>query len=166
MSKKFQLKQSITINAPLETVWEFNQDLSKIPEFHPRVNKVDLVTGDQYRKEGATYRCYIKNGKHNCTERDTEIIPKSKIVTSLPEDTLGLSKILKDYIVETHFKKIDEKTTLMEFYHFYFTPGLFRSLLNLYVKSKINSESLETLRAIKETIEKSFVKDRQYNPEG
>jgi len=156
MTKKFQSRQSIKIIAPLETVWKYNQDLSKIAEFHPRVTHVDLLTNDKYRTEGATYKCYLKNGKHNCTERDIEVVPMNKIVTSLPEDSMGLSRILKDYIVETYFKKVDNDITEMEFNHYYSTPGIIRSLLNYIIKPKIAKQSLQTLRAIKINIEKSL----------
>jgi hypothetical protein len=41
MIPPFQSKQSVQIEAPLEIVWEFSMDLTKIPSFHPRVFKVD-----------------------------------------------------------------------------------------------------------------------------
>lgn len=40
----------VVICAPLKIVWEFNQDLGKIAEYHPRVNKVlgqHAQNGDQ-----------------------------------------------------------------------------------------------------------------------
>ena len=47
MKPKFQSRQQVIVNAPLEKVWEYNMDLSKIAEYHPRVNKVDLVSGSR-----------------------------------------------------------------------------------------------------------------------
>ena len=41
MQPPFQSKQEVIINASLEAVWSFSMDLTKIPEFHPRVVKVD-----------------------------------------------------------------------------------------------------------------------------
>jgi len=38
MKTKFQSKQEVTINAPLEEVRKYNQDLSKIAEYHPESN--------------------------------------------------------------------------------------------------------------------------------
>jgi hypothetical protein len=74
-------------------------DLTKILEFHPRVVKVDLLSGKTLREPGASYRCHLSGGKHSCVEKDIEIIPLQKIVTVLPEDTFGISKILSDYRV-------------------------------------------------------------------
>jgi uncharacterized membrane protein len=47
MKSKFQSKQEVVINAPLEKVWDYNQDLSKIADYHPQVDKVDLISGKQ-----------------------------------------------------------------------------------------------------------------------
>jgi hypothetical protein len=64
-------------------------DLTKIPEFHPRVVKVDLLSGKPVREAGASYQCHLSGGKHTCIEKDIEIIPLQKIFTVLPEDTFG-----------------------------------------------------------------------------
>ena len=41
--------QSVIIDAPLEIVWEYNSDLSRIADFHPRVDKVELIDGRSQR---------------------------------------------------------------------------------------------------------------------
>jgi serine/threonine protein kinase len=52
MRPPFRSKQEVIINAPLEAVWSFSMDLTKIPEFHPRVFKVDLLAGKALREPG------------------------------------------------------------------------------------------------------------------
>jgi len=103
----FRSKQEVIIDAPLESVWSFSMDLTKIPEFHLRVVKVDLPSGKSLREPGVSYRCHRSGGKHTCIEKDIEIIPLQKIVSVLPEDTFGISKILGDYRVETTFQTLD-----------------------------------------------------------
>src|SRR3954464_3245996 len=98
--RPFRSTQEVIIDAPLEAVWAFTMDLTKIPEFHPRVSKVDLLDGKAFRKAGVSYQCHLSGGKHTCTERDIEIVPMQKIVTILPSDTFGISEILTDYTVE------------------------------------------------------------------
>src|SRR5215475_2078870 len=110
MRPKFQSKQSVIINAPIEKVWEYNQDLSKIAEYHPRVNKVDFISGKRFREAGVEYQCHLKDGKNTCIEKDIEIIPMEKIVTVFPFDTMGLTKLLPDYIVESDLTKIEENS--------------------------------------------------------
>lgn len=141
------------INAPLEAVWGFTMDLTKIPEFHPRVVSVDLIDGSALRGVGVSYRCHLSGGKHACIERDIAIVPQEKIVTVLPQDTFGISKILRDYTVETTFQKLDDSSTKVAIGHYYSTPTLKARLLNLVVRGKIARDTHATLRAAKAAIE-------------
>ena len=153
MKPKFQSKQSIVINAPIKLVWEYNQDLTKIAEYHPRVNKVDLISNKQFREAGVSYQCHLKDGKNTCIEKDIEIIPMKKIVTVLPQDTMGLTKLLPDYIVESDLKEIGDNKTLVEISHFYSTSKPLVWLLNLVIKIKISRDTKEMLLAMKNAIE-------------
>lgn len=153
MRPPFRSKQEIIINASLEAVWSFNMDLTRIPEFHPRVFKVDLLDGKALREAGVSYQCHLSGGKHTCIEKDIEIIPMRKIVTVLPQDTFGISKILSDYQVETTFEKIGDSSTKMEISHYYSTATLKAKLVNLIAKGRIARESQETLAGIKAAIE-------------
>lgn len=64
-----------------------------------------------------------------CVEKDIEIIPMQKLVTVLPEDTFGISKILPDYVVETTLHRV----------------GVKAKLLNLIARRKIARETQDTL---------------------
>ena len=158
MKPKFQSKQKIIINAPLDKVWEFNQDLTKIPEFHPRVNKVDLISDKQFREVGASYKCNLIDGKNTCVEKDIEIIPMEKLVTEMSDDTMGLTKLLPDYIVETIFTKIDNKSTKIEMLHYYSNKKILVFLLNFLIKNKITKETMKTLNGMKKWIEEKINK--------
>ena len=81
MKPPLRSKQEVIIDAPLEAVWAFNMDITKIPEFHPRVVKVDLLSGKAVREAGVSYQCHLSGGKHRCIEKDIEIVPMEKIVT-------------------------------------------------------------------------------------
>jgi Polyketide cyclase / dehydrase and lipid transport len=149
----FRSRQKIIINAPLEAVWSFSMDLTKIPEFHPRVVQVDLLSGKSFREPGVSYQCHLSGGKHTCVEKDIEIIPLQKIVTVLPEDTFGISKILSDYRVETTFQTLGDRSTKVEIAHYYSTTTLKAKLINLIAKGKIARETQATLNAAKAMIE-------------
>ncbi len=127
-------------------------DLTKISEFYPRVVKVDLLSGKTLREPGASYQYHLAGGKHTCIEKDIEIIPLQKIVTVLPEDTFGISKILGDYRVETTFQTLGHRSTKVEISHYYSTTTLKAKLLNLIAKGKIARETQATLNAAKATI--------------
>ena len=153
---KFQSKQSVIINAPIEKVWQFNQDLSQIAADHPRVTKVDLVSGQQFRAAGVAYRCHLSDGKNTCIEKDIEIIPMEKIVTVFVSDTMGLKKLLPDYIVESTVKKMDDNSTKTEISHFYSSSKWKSWLLNFIIKRKIARQTMDTLMAMKRKIENEY----------
>ena len=153
MKPPFHSKQEVVINAPLEEVWAFSMDLTKIPTFHPRVVKVDLLSGKALREPGAAYKCLLAGGKHTCIEKDIEIVPMEKIVTVLPEDTFGISKILPDYVVETTFHRLSGSSTRVEISHYYSTKTLKTKLLNLIAKRKLARETKGMLNAVKRVIE-------------
>jgi uncharacterized membrane protein len=146
-------RQEVIIDAPLEAVWSFSMDLRKIPEFHPRVSKVELIDGKAFREAGVSYQCHFAGGKHRCIEKDIEIVPLEKIVTVLPEDTFGISRILSDYTVETTFRKLGDASTQVEITHYYSTPSLKAKLLNLIAKGKIARDTQATLNSAKAAIE-------------
>jgi hypothetical protein len=56
------------------------------------------------------------------------------IVTVLPEDTFGISKLLPDYRVETTFRKVNEHVTEKTINHYYSTSSLKARLFNLIGK--------------------------------
>ena len=153
MFPPFRSMQEVIIAAPLEAVWSFSMDLTKIPEFHPRVSKVDLIDGKALREPGVSYRCHLSGGKHRCVEKDIEIVPLQKIVTVLPEDTFGITKILSDYPFETRFQKLGDASTKVEICHYFSTTSLKAKLLNLIAKGRIARETQATLNAAKAAIE-------------
>src|SRR5262245_59702424 len=90
-------RQSVTINAPLESVWEYNADLVRITEFHPRVESVELIDRRSRRAFGTGYKCHLRGGRHTCVERDVEVAPMARIVTLFLEDSFGVTRLLTDY---------------------------------------------------------------------
>jgi uncharacterized membrane protein len=140
MRPPFQSKQEVIIAAPVEAVWAFSMDLTKIPEFHPRVFKVDLIDGRKFREAGVSYQCHLSGGKHTCIEKDIEIIPLEKIVTVLPWDTFAISKVLSDYTVETAFQKLSDSSTKVEISHYYSTPTLKAKLLKAAIEGTRHSD--------------------------
>ncbi len=152
----FQSRQGVVIHAPLQVVWEFNQDLTNIAIYHPRVKKVDLLSGKRQRGNGVAYRCHLGDGKNTCVEKDLEVIPMEKIITALPEDTMGIARMLPDYLVEAKLTPLAEKETRVEFSHYYSTKSLKAKCFNAIAKRKIARDAQNTLEAMKRTIEQQI----------
>ena len=149
----FRSRQQVDIAAPLDAVWSYNMDLTRIPEYHPRVSHVDLLDGTARREAGVAYRCHLSGGRHTCVERDIEIIPGQKIVTILPEDTLGISKVLRDYVVESTLAALSESCTRITISHYYSTPTMKARLLDLVARPRLSRDTRAMLRAMKAAIE-------------
>ena len=156
MRPKLQSSQFIIINSPLEKVWEFTKDLSRIPDYHPRVNRVTFLSGKRFREVDSSYQCHLSDGKNSCVEKDIEIIPMEKIVTIFPSDTMGMTKLLPDYIVETTFTKIDCQATKIGISHYYSSSKWNVRILNFFIKRKVMRETIDTLKAAKQNIENEF----------
>ena len=148
-----RFRHAVTIDAPLEAVWEYGSDLSRISEFHPRVDKVELIDGRSQRAAGVGYKCHLRGGRHTCVERDVEVVPMERIVTALSEDTFGVARLLPDYQVETILKREGVGRTRIEFRHYYSIRGWKARLFHWIAGRRIAKESQATLNAIKRAIE-------------
>jgi len=149
----FQSRQEVVIHAPLQAVWDFNQDLTNIAAYHPRVERVELLSGKRQRGNGVAYRCHLTDGKNTCVEKDLEVVPMGRIVTALPEDTMGITNMLPDYLVEARLTPVASHETKVELSHYYSTKSLKTKLFNVIVKRKIARDAQNTLEAMKRTIE-------------
>ena len=139
-----QSRQEVVIHAPLQVVWEFNQDLTNIAVYHPKVKRVDLISGERQRGNGVAYQCYLTDGKNTCVEKDLEVVPMERIVTALPEDTMGIAKMLPDYLVEARLTPVASNETQVEFRHYYSTKSLKTKFFNVIAKGRLR-ETLKTL---------------------
>ena len=150
---RLRSRQSVLIDAPLEFVWEYNLDLSRIADFHPRVDKVELIDGRSQRAPGVGYKCYLRGGRHTCIERDVEVVPMERIVTALAEDSFGVARLLPDYRVESTLAREGVGRTRVEFRHYYSIRGWKARLFHWIAWRRIAKESQATLNAMKRAIE-------------
>ncbi len=151
----FQSRQEVVIHAPLQVVWEFHQDVTNIAVYHPRVKRIERVSGKRQRGNGVAYRCYLNDGKNTCVEKDLEVVPMERIVTALSEDTMGMTKLLPDYLVEARLTPVASQETKIAFSHYSSTTSLKARLFTLFAKRKIARDAQNTLDAMKRTIEKN-----------
>jgi hypothetical protein len=86
-------------------------------------------------------------------EKDLEVVPMERIVTALPEDTMGITKMLPDYLVEARLTPLAEDETKVEFSHYYSTKSLKTKLFTFLAKRKIARDAQNTLDAMKRTVE-------------
>lgn len=149
----FRGRQEVTIAASRDAVWSYAMDLSKLPEYNPRVARVEFDEGDSQRVAGGRYQCHLVGGRHWCTEEDVEIVPLVRLITRLPFDTFGISAQLRDYTVETSLRALDARTTVVAMSHFYATPTLRSRLLDWIARDTIARNTQATLLTLKARVE-------------
>lgn len=130
MSAPLQWHAQITVAAPQERVWAIADDITLIPQYHPEVRHVELVSGAARRAAGVRYRCTIPYGrKGHCIEEITEYGPGFRFVTAFPEDSWGLSKQFAEFTVETVVEAVPDGTRIR--LNAYYRPRTFlMKLLN------------------------------------
>lgn len=156
MKGRFQSSVRVRINAPWERVWEILDDITLIPQYHPEVREVDLVSSQKKRAAGVKYQCHITEGrKGNCVEEVVEYIPHQKFSTAMPEDSWGISKMFSDFIVDTTITPHAESTTILQFDSYYNPIGLWNSILNLLIlRRAFKKKSMSVMEGIKRLAEK------------
>jgi uncharacterized protein YndB with AHSA1/START domain len=156
MSQKAQWTAEIVVDAPLEKVWEVAEDITRIPEYHPEVGKVDLIAGQAKRSLGTRYQCNILKGRRpgSCVEEVVAYEPERRLVTRMVSDTWGIDTMLANFTVETTVSPRSATSTILKFEAFYEPVGLKYRLLNaLFLRRAIRRRSLAVMNGIKRFVE-------------
>jgi len=106
---KLQVKNEAIINAPINSIWAIITDIDLLTKVNPGVVK---ATG-RMDKEGETRTVEINiNGKNGTfTEKLIELIPEMKTVWTIENDTMGMSKMLKENRFVFNLEKLDDNKT-------------------------------------------------------
>jgi Polyketide cyclase / dehydrase and lipid transport len=155
MKGRSQWKASIIIAASRNHVWSVVDDITLIPNYHPEVRKVDLLSGHRNRQIGARYRCTITEGrKGSCVEEVVECLPGERMATAFSEDTWGISEMFRDFVVESVLLPRGSHETIVVLEAFYEPVGLKAKFLNaLFLRGMMKRRALRTLQGIKRMVE-------------
>lgn len=151
MSGRFQWMASVHIQSSAAHVWEIIDDISLIPQYHPEVSTVDLLTGHRRRAVGVKYRCNIHEGrKGSCVEEVIQYLPNVKMSTGMSNDTWGMDKMFSNFIVETTVIPQPDRSTLLQFEAYYDPIGIRNRIVNaLILRRVMRKRGLLTLHGIK-----------------
>jgi uncharacterized protein YndB with AHSA1/START domain len=154
MKGRFQWRTSVLVNAPRERVWQIGDDISLIPQYHPEVRKVDLLSGSRTRAVGVRYCCTILEGrKGSCVEEVVAHVPGERMAVAFTEDTWGMSKMLADFVVETILESESGGRTRLILEAFYEPVGWKTKLMNPILRSVMARRARQTLEGIKRLAE-------------
>jgi uncharacterized protein YndB with AHSA1/START domain len=157
MTGRFQWRASVIAAASRNQVWSVVDDITLIPRYHPEVRKVDLLSGHRTRKIGARYRCTIPEGrKGSCVEEVVDYVPGERMATAFSEDTWGISKMLRDFVVEAVLVPRGSHETALVLEAYYEPVGFQSKFLNaLFLRRMMKRRALRTLEGIKRLAESS-----------
>ena len=156
MNQKAQWTVEIVVDAPLKRVWEVANDITLIPQYHPEVDKVDLIAGQAKRSLGTKYQCNILEGRRpgSCVEEVVAYEPERMLATRMVSDTWGIDRMLTDFRVVSTVSRHTPTSTILKFQGFYEPVGLKYRLLNaLFLRRALRRRSLAVMNGIKRIAE-------------
>ncbi len=150
---KLQAKNETIINAPVSNIWAVVTDINLLDKTNPGVIK---ATG-RMDKQGETRTCEFDNkGKRGTmTERLIELVPEKKTVWTIENDTMGMSKMLKETRFCFFLERLDENKTRVTNESYYQPANFFVSIMNaLMMRKKMRKIQEQILINIKSLTEK------------
>jgi len=145
---KLQARSEAIINAPVHSIWSIITDINLLQQINPGVLK---ATGRMDR-QGETRTCEFNNvgRKGSMTEKLIELIPEKKTAWTIENDTMGMSKMLKDTKFCFNLEKLDDNKTKLVNESYYQPANLIAKIMNsLVMKKKMGQIQEQILSNIK-----------------
>lgn len=140
------VKDEIVIDAPTGKIWSILADSSLLPKFASFVKKVEFLDATEgHEKLGSRRKCYLAFGNKSGyqIERRSEEIPRKKISFTLEEESLGMSKVVSDWVGTFDLESLGPtktKTILSLKYH---PKGLFGKIMNAIMMKSRNRTAIK-----------------------
>jgi len=150
---KLQVKNETVINAPINSIWAIITDINLLSKVNPGVVK---ATG-RMDKEGETRTVEINiNGKNGTfTEKLIELVPEKKTVWTIENDTMGMSKMLKDNRFVFNLEKLDDNKTRVTNETYYQPANIIAKIMStLMIKGTFGKMQEQMLTNIKTLTER------------
>lgn len=150
---QLQARNEAIINAPIGRVWEIITDIHQLHKVNPGV----IRASGRMDKLGETRTCEINNRGRvgSMTEKLIELVPEKKTVWTIENDTMGMSKMLKDTQFVFKLEKIDELQPKVINETYYQPANLLAKIMNkLMMKNMIAKAQDEILKNIRTLTEK------------
>jgi uncharacterized membrane protein len=147
---KLQARNEIIINAPVSKLWTLMTDINQLQRVNPWVLK---ATG-RMDKQGETRTCEFKDRKGTMTEKLIELVPEKKTVWTIENDTMGMSKNLKDTRFCFYLEELGDNKTKVVNESYYQPANLFSKIMNsLMMKKRMSQIQEQILQNIKSLTE-------------
>jgi uncharacterized protein YndB with AHSA1/START domain len=151
---RLQGRTDETIDAPPSRVWEVLEDASYLPEW---VSVVERMTEhDAHEREGSLRRCEVAIGGRRgyMVERCLESIPERRLRHAVEDDSLGFTKMFRDYSFTLELEPRGENATLVTCQSFYEPRSVLARVMNaLVMRRRFASVRRDILRGLNAFVE-------------
>ncbi len=150
---KLQARNEAIINAPVSRVWAAITDINVLHKINPGV----ISAKGRMDKQGETRTCEMQNGgrKGIMTERLAELEHEKKTVWVIVEDSMGMSKMIKDPRFCFYLEKLGDNKTKIINESYYDPANIIVKIMNaLMMKKKMGQIQQQILNNIKALTEK------------
>ncbi|MBK9730390.1 MAG: SRPBCC family protein [Chitinophagaceae bacterium] len=150
---KLQAHNEAVINAPISRVWAIITDITLLHKINPGV----ITANGRMDKQGETRTCEMENrGKRGTmTERLAELVHEKKTVWVIENDSMGMSKMLKEPRFCFYLERISDSQTKIINESYYEPANLMARIMNaLMMKKKMGEIQSQILSNIKSIAEK------------
>jgi uncharacterized protein YndB with AHSA1/START domain len=153
---KLQGHSEQTIDAPPSRIWAVLEDSSVLARWVPVVERV--AEHDEREQPGSVRRCEVEMGGKRgvMVERCIESIPEKRLRHAVDDDTLGFTKLFRDYTFTLELTPRSEHSTLVTIETFYEPRGVLARLMNaLMMRRRFTGVREDILRGLKDYVELS-----------
>jgi len=150
---KLQARNDMMVNAPIKKIWAIITDIDFLPKINPGVIKAI----GRMDKQGETRTCeFNRGGKiQTMTERLIELEPEKKTVWTIRNDTMGMSKMLKETRFCFYLERLGDNLTKLTNESYYQPANIIATIMNaLAMKRKMRQIQEQILANIKALAEK------------
>lgn len=145
------LKNEITIDAPVEKIWEALSVIDQLEKFDPTVKKSTALTASKSGID-AKRKVDMLDGKNWFEEKITEYKPNEALTYQLTDCSFPITGLTHSY----SFEKVGDQTKVKQLMQYTVKFGLFGKLLDgLMIRKQSNAGIQKFFAGLKEHAEKN-----------
>lgn len=151
---KLQGSSEQMIDRPPSCVWEVLEDSSQLPDWVPVVERITQHA--EREQPGSVRHCEVAMGGRRgyMVERCLESVPERKLRHTVEDDSLGFTKMFRDYSFTLELEPRGESGTLVSCKTFYEPRGIVARLMNaLLMRRRFAGVRQDILRGLQEFVE-------------
>ena len=147
-----QARNEAMVHAPVSKIWSIITDVSLLPRINPGVISASGIMNEP----NGTRTCEVRNKgrKGRITEKLVEFVPEKRTVWQVENDTMGMSKMLKNTRFFLTLVKVSDSSTRVTAETYYTPTNWVARVMNLLMMKRMfagaQKEILNNIQTISE----------------